>query len=98
MPSAGRSLDHAGEGAPTCHSVDRSHLLEFAAVHGDAERITKGITRVSPGRTLPDAAPVTAGAVVSVRVAGIVRRARVSRAAFYAHFADKEDCFLAATA
>jgi len=32
-----------------------------------------------------------------VRVADIVRRARVSRAAFYAHFADKEDCFLAAT-
>jgi AcrR family transcriptional regulator len=30
-------------------------------------------------------------------VADIVRGARVSRAAFYAHFADKEDCFLAAT-
>jgi AcrR family transcriptional regulator len=33
----------------------------------------------------------------AVTVAGIVRRAKVSRAAFYAHFADKEDCFLAAT-
>ena len=32
-----------------------------------------------------------------VTVADIVRRARVSRAAFYAHFADKEECFLAAT-
>jgi AcrR family transcriptional regulator len=32
----------------------------------------------------------------AVRVADIVRRARVSRAAFYAHFADKEACFLAA--
>jgi AcrR family transcriptional regulator len=31
-----------------------------------------------------------------VTVADIVRRARVSRAVFYAHFADKEDCFLAA--
>jgi AcrR family transcriptional regulator len=31
-------------------------------------------------------------------VAGIVRGARVSKAAFYAHFAGKEDCFLAATA
>jgi AcrR family transcriptional regulator len=31
-------------------------------------------------------------------IADIVRRAKVSRAAFYAHFADKEDCFLAATA
>jgi AcrR family transcriptional regulator len=34
----------------------------------------------------------------AVTVAHIVRRARVSRAAFYAHFADKEDCFLSATA
>jgi AcrR family transcriptional regulator len=32
-----------------------------------------------------------------VTIADIVRRARVSRAAFYAHFADKEECFLAAT-
>ena len=31
-----------------------------------------------------------------VTVADIVRGARVSRAAFYTHFADKEDCFLAA--
>jgi AcrR family transcriptional regulator len=33
----------------------------------------------------------------NVTVADIVRGARVSRAAFYAHFTDKEDCFLAAT-
>jgi AcrR family transcriptional regulator len=33
----------------------------------------------------------------AVTVADIVRRARVSRAVFYAHFTDKEDCFLAAT-
>jgi AcrR family transcriptional regulator len=32
-----------------------------------------------------------------VTVADIVRGARVSKAAFYAHFSDKEDCFLAAT-
>jgi AcrR family transcriptional regulator len=31
-----------------------------------------------------------------VGVAEVVRRARVSRNAFYAHFADKEECFLAA--
>jgi AcrR family transcriptional regulator len=30
-------------------------------------------------------------------VADVVRRAKVSRAAFYAHFSDKEDCFLSAT-
>jgi AcrR family transcriptional regulator len=33
----------------------------------------------------------------AVTVADIVRRARVSRVAFYAHFAGKEECFLAAT-
>jgi AcrR family transcriptional regulator len=33
----------------------------------------------------------------AVTVADIVRGARVSRSVFYAHFADKEDCFLAAT-
>jgi AcrR family transcriptional regulator len=33
----------------------------------------------------------------AVTVADVVRRARVSRAAFYAHFADKEECFLTAT-
>jgi AcrR family transcriptional regulator len=32
-----------------------------------------------------------------VTVADVVRRAKVSRAAFYVHFPDKEDCFLAAT-
>jgi AcrR family transcriptional regulator len=32
----------------------------------------------------------------AVTVGDIVKRARVSKAAFYAHFADKEDCFLAA--
>ena len=34
----------------------------------------------------------------AVTVADIVRRARVSRAAFYQHFGGKDDCFLAATA
>jgi AcrR family transcriptional regulator len=33
----------------------------------------------------------------AVTVADIVRRARVSRVAFYAHFRGKEDCFLEAT-
>jgi AcrR family transcriptional regulator len=32
----------------------------------------------------------------AVTVGDIVKRARVSKAAFYGHFADKEDCFLAA--
>jgi AcrR family transcriptional regulator len=43
-------------------------------------------------------AAVSESGYPAVTVADIVRRARVSRVAFYAHFADKEDCFLAATA
>ena len=43
-------------------------------------------------------AAVSESGYLAVTVADIVRRARVSRAAFYAHFADKEECFLAATA
>ena len=43
-------------------------------------------------------AAVSESGYLPVTVADIVRRARVSRVAFYAHFADKEDCFLAATA
>ena len=42
-------------------------------------------------------AAVSESGYPAVTVADIVRRARVSRAAFYAHFADKEECFLAAT-
>jgi AcrR family transcriptional regulator len=42
-------------------------------------------------------AAVSEAGYAAVTVADIVRRARVSRAAFYAHFADKEDCFLSAT-
>ena len=41
-------------------------------------------------------AAVAAEGYSEVTVADIVRGARVSRAAFYAHFADKEDCFIAA--
>src|SRR6266705_5391323 len=42
-------------------------------------------------------AAVSESGYLAVTIADIVRRAKVSRAAFYAHFADKEDCFLAAT-
>jgi AcrR family transcriptional regulator len=41
-------------------------------------------------------AAVASSGFAEVTVADIVRGARVSRAAFYAHFADKEECFLAA--
>ena len=42
-------------------------------------------------------AAVAAAGFSAVTVADVVRGARVSKAAFYAHFAGKEDCFLAAT-
>jgi AcrR family transcriptional regulator len=42
-------------------------------------------------------AAVSESGYLAVTIADIVRRARVSRVAFYAHFADK-DCFLTATA
>jgi AcrR family transcriptional regulator len=42
-------------------------------------------------------AAVAATGFSDATVADIVRGARVSKAAFYAHFAGKEDCFLAAT-
>jgi AcrR family transcriptional regulator len=42
-------------------------------------------------------AAVAASDYATVTIADIVRRAKVSRAAFYAHFSGKEDCFLAAT-
>jgi AcrR family transcriptional regulator len=34
----------------------------------------------------------------AMTIADLVRRAKVSRAAFYVHFTDKENCFLSATA
>lgn len=43
-------------------------------------------------------AAVAESGYTAVTVADIVRRARVSRAAFYQHFRGKEDCFLAACA
>lgn len=42
-------------------------------------------------------AAVSESGYPAVTIADIVRRARVSRAAFYTHFANKEDCFLTAT-
>jgi AcrR family transcriptional regulator len=62
-------------------------------------RLPVPAVRASQVRRLRGAtiAAVAEAGYAAVTVADIVRRARVSRAAFYAHFADKEDCFLAAT-
>lgn len=65
----------------------RSHLAPSAVRASQRERLLRSVI-----------AAVSESGYLAVTVADIVRRARVSRAAFYAHFADKEDCFLAATA
>src|SRR6266576_4533305 len=65
----------------------RSHLPPPAVSASQRERLLRSVIAAVSERGYP-----------AVTVADIVRPARVSRAAFYAHFADKEDCFLAATA
>jgi AcrR family transcriptional regulator len=42
-------------------------------------------------------AAVAENGYAAATIADVVRHAKVSRAAFYAHFTDKEDCFLAAS-
>ncbi len=79
----------------------------LAGTHAGKPGLPRGRTRLP----LPDVrasqrerllrsviAAVSESGYLAVTVADIVQRARVSRVAFYAHFADKEDCFLAATA
>jgi AcrR family transcriptional regulator len=87
MPAAGQegvlARTHEGEpGLPRGRSG-----LPLDAVRGvQRERLLRAVI-----------AAVGQAGFRDVTVADIVRRARVSRAAFYAHFSDKEDCFLAAT-
>jgi AcrR family transcriptional regulator len=64
----------------------RSHLPLLAVRASQRERLLRSVI-----------ASVSESGYPAVTVADIVRRARVSRAAFYVHFVDKEDCFLAAT-
>jgi len=64
----------------------RSHLPPPAVRAAQRERLLRSVI-----------AAVSESGYPAVTVADIVRRARVSRAAFYDHFTDKEDCFLAAT-
>jgi AcrR family transcriptional regulator len=79
----GLAGSHAGErGLPR----GRSGLPAGAVRQDQRERLLRAVI-----------AAVDAAGFRDVTVADIVRMARVSRAAFYAHFGDKEDCFLAAT-
>jgi AcrR family transcriptional regulator len=82
----GGTLARTHEGKPGLPR-GRSHLPLTAVRAAQRERLLHSVI-----------AAVSESGYPAVTVADIVRRARVSRAAFYAHFADKEECFLAATA
>ena len=64
----------------------RNHLPLPAVQASHRERLLRSVIAAAAEAGYP-----------AVTVADIVRRARVSRAVFYAHFADKEGCFLTAT-
>lgn len=82
----GGTLARTHEGQPGLPR-GRSHLPLPAVRASQRERLLRSVI-----------AAVSESGYLAVTVTDIVRRARVSRAAFYAQFADKEDCFLAATA
>jgi AcrR family transcriptional regulator len=78
----------------------------LATTHDSAPRLPRGRSSLPPSdvaaaqRTRLLSAAVAAVAEAGLRattVADIVRRAKVSRASFYAHFADKDDCVRQAT-
>lgn len=64
----------------------RSRLPAKAVQASQRERLLRAAIAAIADKGYPD-----------VTVADIVRRAKVSRAAFYLHFRGREDCFLAAT-
>jgi AcrR family transcriptional regulator len=87
MPKAvqGGTLAHTHEGKPGLPR-GRNSLPAPDVSASQIERLRRAVI-----------AAVAETGYAAVTIADIVRRARVSRAAFYAHFADKEACFLAAT-
>ena len=80
----GGTLADTHEGKPGLPR-GRSRLPAQAVQASQRERLLRAVVAAVAGSGYAD-----------VTVADIVRRARVSRAAFYTHFAGKEDCFLAA--
>jgi AcrR family transcriptional regulator len=80
----GGTLADTHEGKPGLPR-GRSRLPAPAVQASQRERLLRAVV-----------AAVADANYTEVTVADIVRRARVSRAAFYTHFTDKEDCFLAA--
>ena len=83
-PRQAGTLARTHEGKPGLPR-GRSHLPPTAVSASQRERLLRSVI-----------AAVSECGYPAVTVADIVRRARVSRKAFYAHFANKEECFLTA--
>jgi len=81
----GGSLARTHEGKPGLPR-GRNRLPTLAVSASQRERLERAVI-----------AAVAEAGYASATVADIVRRARVSRVAFYAHFRGKDDCFLSAT-
>ncbi len=81
----GGTLAHTHEGKPGLPR-GRSRLPTQEVQAFQRQRLLRAVV-----------AAVAESGYAAVTVADIVRRAKVSRAAFYAHFTDKENCFLSAT-
>lgn len=86
MVIGGGSLARTHEGARGLPR-GRSRLPADAVRSAQRDRLIRAMT-----------AAVAADGYAAVTVASVVRRAKVSRSAFYAHFADKEACLFAASA
>jgi AcrR family transcriptional regulator len=83
-PRQAGTLARTHEGQPGLPR-GRSHLPPPAVSASQRERLLRSVI-----------AAVSECGFPAVTVADIVRRAKVSRKAFYAHFANKEECFLRA--
>lgn len=81
----GGSLARTHEGEPGLPR-GRSKLPPDTVRAAQRERLVRAVIAAS-----------ASSGYASVTVGDVVQRAKVSRAAFYAHFTGKQDCFLAAT-
>jgi AcrR family transcriptional regulator len=87
-------MTHAAQGG----SLARTHEGKPGLPRGRNRLPTLTVRASQRERLLRAAiAAVAESGYSAVTVADIVRRAKVSRAAFYVHFPGKDDCFLAAT-
>lgn len=84
-PTSGGSLGRTHENRPGLPR-GRSSLPTHAVGSAQRDRLIRAMIAATAEHGYP-----------AVMIADVVRRARVSRKTFYAHFADKEACFLAAT-